>query len=316
MLFEYNGRRPTAGSGTYISETAQVIGEVVIGDNCYIGHGAILRGDYGSIVIGSGTAIEEGAVVHAPPDQYCRIGRRVTIGHGAIIHGAKIGDMAVIGMGSILSIYSEIGEGSIVAEGAVVKMRQIVAENVVVGGNPARILRKVAPKDTEYWAMGKELYVNLAASYLEKGMTCIPDFPKKKTIRDIGIEQLPETRDLDGTKRWIDENGEFVQISYNETIGHLALFELRKGQSRGNHYHEKKEEIFYCVYGKIEAVFRDLKNNEEATHILEKGTKLRVPTRIAHRLYGMEDSLVVEYSPQYYDKTDSVKVEWEDKGHG
>ena len=77
MFFEYNGRSPQAGQGTYVSETAQVIGDVVIGDNCYIGHGAILRGDYGSIIIGSGTAVEEGVVVHAPPDKYCRIGKSV-----------------------------------------------------------------------------------------------------------------------------------------------------------------------------------------------------------------------------------------------
>ncbi|MEN6615652.1 MAG: WxcM-like domain-containing protein, partial [Syntrophorhabdus sp.] len=300
MLYEYNGRRPQAGKGTYISETAQVIGDVLIGDNCYIGHGAILRGDYGSIVVGSGTAVEEGVVIHAPPDKYCRIGSRVTIGHGAIIHAASIGDGAVIGMGSILSIDSEIGLRSIVAEGAVVKMRQKIDNDVVVGGNPARTLRKVAQKDIDYWNMGKQLYIDLAARYLEAGMTALPAGPGeiiKNSLRDIVIETLPETKDIDGAKRWIDEKGEFVQISYRETMRHLALFELRKGQTRGNHYHERKEEIFYCVYGKIEALFRDLGKNEEIAYILEKGMKLRAPTGIAHRFYGIEDSLVSEYSP-------------------
>jgi len=170
MLYEYNGRRPTVGKDTYVSDIAHVIGDVVIGDNCYIGHGAILRGDYGSIVVGSGTAVEEGVVVHAPPDRYCRIGQRVTIGHGAVIHAARIGGSAVIGMGAILSIDSEVGEGTIVAEGSVVKMRQTVAAGVVVGGNPLRVIRNVAPKDREYWDMGKQLYIDLAKKYLEKGM--------------------------------------------------------------------------------------------------------------------------------------------------
>ncbi len=170
MLYEYNGRRPTVGKDSYVSDIAHVIGDVVIGDNCYIGHGAILRGDYGSIVIGSGTAVEEGVVVHAPPDKFCRIGERVTIGHGAIIHAAAVGNSVVIGMGAILSIYSEVGADTIIAEGSVVRMRQIIESGVVAGGNPIRVIRTIAPKDIEYWTMGKELYIDLAKKYLEKGM--------------------------------------------------------------------------------------------------------------------------------------------------
>ena len=178
MLYEYNGRCPTVGRGTYVSETAQVIGDVLVGDNCYIGHGAIVRGDYGSIVIGSGTAVEEGVVVHAPPDKYCRIGKRVTIGHGAIIHAARVGDLAVIGMGSILSIYSEIGDGTIVAEGAVVKMRQIIEKGVVAGGNPARVIRSVAEKDIEYWTFFYTWFLHATyfyclSYYFEETILCV-----------------------------------------------------------------------------------------------------------------------------------------------
>ena len=170
MLYEFDGKNPVFGKETYISETAIVIGNVTIGDNCYIGHGAILRGDYGSIEIGSGTAVEEAVVIHAPPQKLCKIGERVTIGHGAIIHAASIGDLSVIGMGAVLSIYSIIGKNTIVAEGAVVKMRQAIPEGVVAGGNPAKIIRKIATKDIGYWDMGKELYSNLAKKYLTIGM--------------------------------------------------------------------------------------------------------------------------------------------------
>jgi carbonic anhydrase/acetyltransferase-like protein (isoleucine patch superfamily) len=170
LLYEFDGKMPVFGMDTYISETAIVVGDVTIGDYCYIGHGAILRGDYGSIEIGSGTAIEEGVVIHAPPQELCRIGKRVTIGHGAIIHAASIGDQSVIGMGAVLSIYSGIGVNTIVAEGAVVKMRQTIPEGIVAGGNPARVIRKISEKDIEYWNMGKELYINLAKKYLAIGM--------------------------------------------------------------------------------------------------------------------------------------------------
>jgi carbonic anhydrase/acetyltransferase-like protein (isoleucine patch superfamily) len=171
MIFEFDGRRPLIGNETYVSETATVIGEVVIGDNCYIGHGAILRGDYGRIEIGAGTAVEEGVIIHAPPGETNRIGSRVTIGHGAIIHGKSIGDNVVIGMGAIISIRSEIGEDTIIAEGCVVKMNQTIPSSVVVAGNPGRIVREKSPKDHESWDWVKQLYIDLAKKYLEKGMT-------------------------------------------------------------------------------------------------------------------------------------------------
>ena len=68
MIYKFDGKQPVVGKNSYISDISRVIGDVVIGDNCYIGHGAILRGDYGKIEIGNGTAVEEGAVIHAPPN--------------------------------------------------------------------------------------------------------------------------------------------------------------------------------------------------------------------------------------------------------
>ncbi len=170
MLYKFDGKSPEIGQGTYVSEEALVIGDVKIGNNCYVGHGAILRGDYGSISIGPGTAVEEGAIIHAPPGETSFIGEKVTIGHGAIIHSAKIGDFSVIGMGAVLSIRCEIGVNTIIAEGAVVKMRQVISDGVVAGGNPARLLRKITEKDTDYWEWGKQLYIDLAKKYLAGAM--------------------------------------------------------------------------------------------------------------------------------------------------
>lgn len=170
MLYLFDGKQPSIGKGTYVSETAMVIGDVCIGDNCYIGHGAILRGDYGRIEIGSGTAVEEGAVMHAPPGETCKVGLKVTIGHGAIIHSQEIGDMAVIGMGAITSIRAKIGPWAIVAEGTVVKMNQEIPEKVVAAGNPAKVMREVQERDEKFWADGKQLYIDLAAKYLKVGM--------------------------------------------------------------------------------------------------------------------------------------------------
>lgn len=170
MLYKFNGKQPIVGADTYISDLARVIGDVVIGSNCYIGHGAILRGDYGRIEVGDGTAVEEGVIVHAPPGDINQIGKRVTIGHNAVVHGKKIGNQSVIGMGAILSIWSEIGESAIVAEGSVIKMKQIIPPKVVVAGNPAHIIREISSKDEEFWNYGKQLYIDLAKKYLDEGM--------------------------------------------------------------------------------------------------------------------------------------------------
>jgi len=170
MLYSFDNRNPEIGKETYVSESAMVIGDVKVGNNCYVGHGAILRGDYGSIEIGDGSAVEEGVVIHAPPGGMCRIGNKVTLGHGAIIHSKSIGDFAVIGMGAVLSLGAEIGERSIIAEGTIVKMRQELPSGVVAGGNPANIIRKVSSEDEQRWAGGKQLYINLAKKYLDIGM--------------------------------------------------------------------------------------------------------------------------------------------------
>lgn len=177
MLYKFDGKQPEVGKKSYVSDIARVIGDVVIGDNCYIGHGAILRGDYGRIEIGDGTAVEEGAIIHVPPGDLSRIGKKVTIGHAAVVHGKHIGDQAVIGMGAIISIWAEIGEWAIVAEGSVVKLKQVIPAKVVAAGNPAKIIREISEEDLKFWRWGKQLYIDLAKKYLDVGMEPIVKLP-------------------------------------------------------------------------------------------------------------------------------------------
>ena len=128
-------------------------------------------------------------------------------------------------------------------------------------------------------------------------------------MNKVTIEKLPSTKEIPGAKRWEEERGEFVQVAYEEAIRHLAAFEIRKGFSRGNHYHEKKEEIFYVFQGRIKATFIDMDTIQKEERILEKGDKIRVKPRCGHLFYGLEDTLVIEYSPQVYDKEDSYKID-------
>jgi carbonic anhydrase/acetyltransferase-like protein (isoleucine patch superfamily) len=164
-LYRFEERRPTVAQGAYVSDSARVIGDVIVEEGCYIGHGVILRGDYGSIRIGAGTAVEENAVVHIRPDGISLIGKRVTIGHGAVIHGNRIADSAVIGMGAVICFDVEIGEWCLVGEGCVVPNGERIPAGKVVMGIPARIVGDVQPRHKEFWTYGKQLYIDLAKRY-------------------------------------------------------------------------------------------------------------------------------------------------------
>jgi carbonic anhydrase/acetyltransferase-like protein (isoleucine patch superfamily) len=167
-LYRYGDRTPRVGTGVFVSDSARVIGNVVIGDDCYIGHGAVLRGDYGTIHLGTGTAVEENAVVHIGPGEVSEIGERVTIGHSATVHAKSVGAFAVIGMGAVLSYDVEVGEWAIVAEGCVVPNGMTVPSGTLVVGVPAKIVGDVGRESRTYWEWGKQLYVDLAHEYPDK----------------------------------------------------------------------------------------------------------------------------------------------------
>jgi len=161
------------GKGTFVSETATVIGDVVVGDGCYIGHGVIVRGDYGRITIGNETALEEAVVVHAPPDETALIDGEVTVGLGAIVHGSRIGSGAVIGMGAILGIHSDVGAGAIIGEGSVVVTGRIISPHCVAVGNPARVIREVSEEETLFWDRVRTEYRRLAEQYIKGKMVAL-----------------------------------------------------------------------------------------------------------------------------------------------
>jgi carbonic anhydrase/acetyltransferase-like protein (isoleucine patch superfamily) len=161
-IYEFEKRKPIIGKGTFIFNSADIIGDVIIGENCYIGPGARIRGDYGSIIIGSNTAIEENVVIHARPDEKTSIGDFVTIGHAAIIHNAKIEDWSVIGMGSIVSDWAEIGKWAVVAEGALVKNKQKIPEKTIAVGIPAKVISEVSKDYVKLWTKYKKIYSDLA----------------------------------------------------------------------------------------------------------------------------------------------------------
>lgn len=163
-IYAFDGRNPVVGEGTWVAPSAYIIGNVTIGSRCWIGPGAVIRGDFGSIVIDDDTAVEDLVVIHTPA--VITIGKAVTIGHSALLHGRSVGDYAVVGMHSTLADNSVVGSWSIVAEHSLVKKGQVVPDNKIFAGAPAVEKGDISPQHREIMLLGKQLYTDLAARYL------------------------------------------------------------------------------------------------------------------------------------------------------
>ncbi|HNV46942.1 MAG TPA: gamma carbonic anhydrase family protein [Spirochaetota bacterium] len=164
-LYEYNGKRPTIGAGTWIAPNAHVVGDVSIGANSYVGFGAVIRGDFGTVVIGDETAVEEGVVIHTSTS--CVIGSGVILGHLAMVHGARIDDATVIGMQATLCNESVVGSWTIVAEQSLVVKGQTVPGGAIVGGSPAREIGALTERHRAYIVHARRVYAELARGFAE-----------------------------------------------------------------------------------------------------------------------------------------------------
>jgi carbonic anhydrase/acetyltransferase-like protein (isoleucine patch superfamily) len=160
LIKTIQGKTPQFGHDCYLSENATVVGEVTMGDNCSVWFNAIIRGDVNYIKIGNRVNIQDGSCLHTLYQKAAiEIGDDVTIGHNVTVHGAKIKDGALIGMGSTLLDDCVIGHGAIVAAGALVLKNTVVGDGELWGGVPAKFIKKVNPEQA------KELNIGIAQHY-------------------------------------------------------------------------------------------------------------------------------------------------------
>lgn len=161
LIKEVRGFKPEIGENTYLAENATIIGDVVIGRDCSIWFNTVLRGDVNSIRIGNRVNIQDGSVLHTLYQKsVVEIGDDVSIGHNVVVHGAKIENGALIGMGSVVLDYAVIGEGAIVAAGSVVLSGTKVEPGSIYAGVPAKFVKKVDPEQA------KEINQKIAKNYL------------------------------------------------------------------------------------------------------------------------------------------------------
>ncbi|PKM76970.1 MAG: phenylacetic acid degradation protein PaaY [Firmicutes bacterium HGW-Firmicutes-15] len=162
-LYEFEGQCPLIPKSSFIHPQATIIGNVKLGEECYIGAGAVIRGDYGRIVIGNGSNIQDNCTIHVDLDTEAIIGDNVLVGHGAIIHGpCLVKEYAVVGMGSIVSNGCEIGNESLLAAGSVLPPRSTIPPRKLAMGNPALVVKDLSEKMISKNKNGLKLYQDMA----------------------------------------------------------------------------------------------------------------------------------------------------------
>lgn len=188
MIYAFKGFIPVIHESSFVHPQATVTGNVIIGRDCYIGPGAAIRGDWGGIVIEDGCNVQENCTIHMFPGVTVQLETAAHIGHGAIIHGAKIGRNAMIGMNAVIMDRVEIGAECIVGALSFVKADSIIPARSLVVGNPARIVKTVSDEMMAWKSKGTALYQQLPKDCYEHLEACEPlrslpeDRPKQEVL--------------------------------------------------------------------------------------------------------------------------------------
>ncbi|HTV81581.1 MAG TPA: gamma carbonic anhydrase family protein [Acidobacteriaceae bacterium] len=167
MIRPYQGRTPVIPDSCYVDASAQIIGDVVLGENSSAWMNAVVRGDVHSIRIGANSNVQDCSVLHGMRYRYpVIVGDWVTIGHNATVHGCVVEDACLIGMGATIMNNARIGEGSIVAAGAVIAENAVISPRSLVAGVPGKVRRQLTPEDREMILQYARNYLDYVKIYL------------------------------------------------------------------------------------------------------------------------------------------------------
>lgn len=168
MITGFNGINPQIPSSTYVAHSADVIGNVVLGNDVSVWHNSVIRGDFNSIVVEDSSNIQDNSVLHVDSNEPLHIGTNTTIGHGCIIHGCTIGNSCLIGMGSLIMNRAMIGSNCIIGAGTLITQDTKIPDNSIVLGRPGKISKQISQSDLEYINSNAKAYVALKNKYLNQ----------------------------------------------------------------------------------------------------------------------------------------------------
>lgn len=178
-VYQIDGITPVVDPSSFIHPTAVLIGDVIIGKRVYVGPGASLRGDFGRIIVEDGANIQDNCIMHGFPQQDTVVEQDGHIGHGAILHGCRIGRNALIGMNAVVMDGATIGENTIVGAAAFIKAEAAFGANKLIVGSPARVVRELNEQELAWKRAGTREYQELVGR-------C------KETLREVEPLQVVE----------------------------------------------------------------------------------------------------------------------------
>ena len=161
MIYEFKGFIPVIDETAFVHQQATIIGNVTIGRNVYVGPGAVIRGDWGEIIIKDGCNIQENCTVHMFPGTKVIFEESAHVGHGAVIHGAHLGQNCMIGMNAVVMDRVDVGAESIIGAMAFVKADSVIPPRSLVVGNPAKVIKEVSDDMISWKTKGTQLYQSL-----------------------------------------------------------------------------------------------------------------------------------------------------------
>ena len=161
-LFAFEGREPDVSPGAWIAPTATLIGDVRVEAEASVWYGAVLRADFGPILVHRGANIQDGSVLHGGDDPVTEVGEGATVGHLCVVHGAVVGFEALIGNGATVLDGAIVGSHALVAAGATVPPGMEIPDGMLAGGVPARVLGELTPGAKQWVDMNPEVYRALA----------------------------------------------------------------------------------------------------------------------------------------------------------
>lgn len=174
MFYAFKGFVPVVHPSAFVHPQAVVTGNVVIGRDVYIGPGAAIRGDWGGIEIGDGCNVQENCTIHMFPGITVVLEESAHIGHGAVIHGARVGRNSLVGMNSVLMDEVEIGEECIIGALTFIKAGERIPRRSVVAGNPGKVIREVSDEMIAWKSQGTGLYQSLPEACRASLTPCEP----------------------------------------------------------------------------------------------------------------------------------------------
>jgi phenylacetic acid degradation protein len=178
-VYEIDGLRPVVHPTAYIHPTAVLIGDVIVGPRCYVGPLASLRGDFGRLVLEEGANVQDSCVMHGFPEDDTVVEVDGHIGHGAVLHGCRVGRNAMVGMNAVVMDKAVVGAESIVGAASFVKAGMVIPPRSLVLGAPAKVVRAVSDEEIAWKSYGTRQYHDLAVRSM-------------KTMREVEAFTVPE----------------------------------------------------------------------------------------------------------------------------